>query len=602
MVQSTAGVAPEQAGFLGDNQSLLSDNQSLLLDNQSLLSNEQSVPDERLGLLSENREETYATLTDEDAVEDLDTLLKEDDEHRRLNSLLHWSKRPSVYMISLLCLVYAVAASVAAPSQLIILNKLSCNTVARNGVCDPVASQVLVSKFEVYSTVMGTVVSLFAAAKIGEYSDKYGRKVFLSILLMASQLSSIATIVVFNHSKTLPFGLLLLIRLLCLIAGGDPTFMALVNSYVADIVAPTKRRYSIGLCSAGVSIGSALGPILSNGIINFYTKLARGITIKGLDSTGSAMIPESSRIAIAASSSITIAASIESDIEKVDIAPLVVGMILWIILTFASIFILPESRSKKSRSRSISRSRSSVNLQPNGSVLGLIGGILNFFKPIMLLTYPDEVVPEFRNKKRDRAVVVSLIMSFLVVTAASMGVSIALVQYAIYKFNWGTTDIGTLLTLLSTSTTIMLVVFSPILAHFLENIVGFKTHSNQIDHVDLVFITLAYLCDCLAYFGISIAQNSNQMFLALFISTIGAPGLSANSSAILKYYPPTKIGEFFGAMTLASNILNIGSPIIMTSIYTWGLKNNFAALPFDVVSICFGFGFMMMFVVRYLMR
>jgi MFS family permease len=587
MVQSTAGVAPEQAGFLGDNQSFES-------DNQSLLSNEQSEPHEQLGLLSENREETYATLSDEDAIEDLDTLLKEDDEHRRLTSLLHWSKRPSVYMISLLCLFYSVATSVAEPSQLIILNKLSCNTVARNGICDPIASQVLVSKFEVYSTVMSTMVSLFAAAKIGEYSDKYGRKVFLSILLMASQLSSIATIVVFNHSKTLPFGLLLLIRLLCLIAGGFPTFMALVNSYVADIVSPTKRRYSIGLCSAGVSIGSALGPILSNGIISFYTKLARGLTIEGLDSSGSAMISESSRI--------TIAASIESDIEKVDIAPLVLGMILWIMLTFASIFILPESRSKKSRSRSISRSRSSVNVQANGSVLGLIGGILNFFKPIMLLTYPDEIVPEFRNKKRDRTIVVSLIVCFLVVAAASTGVAIALVQYGIYKFNWGTTDIGTLLTLLSTSTTIMLVVVSPMLAHFLENIVGFKTHSNQIDHVDLAFIALAYLCDSLTYFGISIAKNSNQMFLAMIISTIGAPGLSANSSAILKYYPPSKIGEFFGAMTLASNILNIGSPIIMTSIYTWGLKNNFASLPFDIVAICFGLGFMMMFVIRYLMR
>ena len=62
MVQSTAGVAPEQAGFLGDNQSFES-------DNQSLLSNEQSEPHEQLGLLSENREETYATFSDEDAIE-----------------------------------------------------------------------------------------------------------------------------------------------------------------------------------------------------------------------------------------------------------------------------------------------------------------------------------------------------------------------------------------------------------------------------------------------------------------------------------------------------------------------------------------------------
>ena len=95
------------------------------------------------------------------------------------NKAISWINRPSVYILGLVICIFMIAFASTIGVKQIILFKLACNTVANSkGYCDPIETQVLVSSYEMYSMVGGTLVSLIPVAKAGELSDIYGRKPF----------------------------------------------------------------------------------------------------------------------------------------------------------------------------------------------------------------------------------------------------------------------------------------------------------------------------------------------------------------------------------------------------------------------------------------
>lgn len=111
------------------------------------------------------------------------------------------------------------------------------------------------------ATITGLVMSTFTIAASlsaplwGRFSDRFGRRPALLIALGASA----AGYVVFAMADTL--WLLLLSRIVQGAGGGT---VGVIQSYVADSVAPEQRARSLGWLSAATNLGVALGPVLGS--------------------------------------------------------------------------------------------------------------------------------------------------------------------------------------------------------------------------------------------------------------------------------------------------------------------------------------------------
>ncbi|KAK6457640.1 multidrug efflux protein [Scheffersomyces xylosifermentans] len=528
-------------------------------------------------VLGHAAEEVYGALIDESDEEDMDEDAIWLREQRDLNKSIHWLKRPSVLSISFALFLTAMALTIGEPARQLITYQLSCNSVARNGMCDPVASQLLVSTVTQYSSFVATVFALLASSKIGELSDQYGRQPFFALFISANLLHKFINYSLYTHSKTLPFASLIASTALANVFGGMSTFIALMQAYISDVCEPHQRIYQMGLAIASLNIGQAIGPIISTFISAQFKN----------------QITDMPHFHVAALTT-------EGEIKRKDIAPLQVELAIFILLTIYSVFILPESRSDKAQTKSRSNSVSSRLSGTSGNsgrgdafaqlqaleqptLAARAGRLLNVFRPLLLLTYPSSVVSS-NNKPREgkyRFVIVSTIL--LSGTIASMASALGgmIIQYGIFRFDWGTDEISYTLTIFSTSMCLMLIVGSPIITHtILRKWCGFTVMKRQLDMIDFCVILYARIVDVIAFVAMAYANSTWQLIGSLSLVSLGAPGGPTVASALLKFFPPSKVGEFFGAMSLLENLIGLVVPFGTLQVFKYGMSIGAPQLGF----------------------
>lgn len=530
-----------------------------------------SVEAQGTSVLGQAANDAYEAVVDDEHMDEDAVWLRE---QRLFNTSLHWLRRPSVIMVGMCLFMFTFSMSAAEPTRQMITFKLACNAVVDNsGKCDPLESQLLVSKLQqVYALATG-ITTIFASGKIGPLSDQYGRKVFMIFIILCNLLGKCLKYWVMSAFPLLHFALMVGTEILANLCGGVVAYLTLASCYVSDISETHQRIYYLGINMAALFIGMSTGPLLGKLLLSYSTK-SQSLTQLGRSTLA---VP-----------------STQSSISPGEFLPLKLELAMLAILSTFIMFVLPESRSEKARRKSRSLSRSSLlssltelSTQPEKSFFS----VFNFLKPIRLIFYPKDSVPRLKHPAIDvyRLVVIILVLADCIMTSIAIPMGEIYVLYGIFKFDWSAQDLGTLLAVTCSSRAFTLIILSPLISHqFFQKFCGFKVHKTQFDSVDYAMISFAFIFEIIGMGLIASAPSGFFFLVSLVFTSLGALAGPALNSSIVKFYPELKTGELFGGMALIKNFFQILSPVLMLAIYKKSLsKWRFPQAVFLFVSGCF---------------
>ncbi|CAK7897486.1 hypothetical protein CAAN1_15S00980 [[Candida] anglica] len=542
---------------------------------------EEAVTDAYVGFLDDDDED--------DEVDDEVLWLRE---QRDQNKSLPWNKRPSVLLVGLGMFCTALATSSAEPSRASIMFKLACNTLieeSNSGMCDPTDTQMLVSNLSMAVSVTTSIVMMIASGKVGPLSDQYGRKLFIGAIIGSMFLGKVIQLFAFNNSQTLPFYWIIVSDVIGNITGGVLTMVALVNSYISDVVEPNERIYSLGLSVATLYIGLSLGPIVGSLLVTLPGKFNPKPAQPNLDKLIITSSTDSTTVSIANE-----ALNTSRNISSTEFIPLKFEIGLLVVIFLYCIFLLPESRSEKARMKSRTMSRTTaIDLaqfreENRQSLFSKFLDLFSFLKPLRLLTLPADVVSPTRlyRLKKDRLAVMSLVFVDCINAAMGMALGNIFMMYGIYKFQWNSAAIGRFMAIACSSRAIVLIVLSPVISHTLfHKTMGYRIMKKQLDLVDW---STAFFGLCTEGFGLAlmlVINSTNGILLVLAIHSFGAIFNPAANSAVIKLFPESKVGEYFGAMSLLKNMFSLAGPLIFLSLYKYSIsKFGNVTFLFTVIS------------------
>ncbi|CAH6722082.1 hypothetical protein CLIB1444_08S01464 [[Candida] jaroonii] len=537
------------------------------------------------GNLERAANDAYEALIDDVDDSDLDEDALWLREQRNLNKTTHWIKRPSLIMIGLTGFLFAFANGSAEASRKIILFKLGCNSIIKDGLhhfCDPSETEILISNLQLATTTISSIFSILLISKIGALSDKYGRKPFLFFIFFTFLISRVFKYYLMSHYDYLKFACIVFADVLVSCSGGLMAFLSLLNCYVSDIAEVHQRSYFIGVSMAFFFAGISIGPISGN--------LVLSLSKKAKTSKPSDLLTRSDSLDFSA----------YTNIEDYEFNPLRFELILFFLLVLVSAFILPESRSQKARRKSRTMSVSELPVLQTNETVSITKKVEDFFKsvvkeaiellkPIKVLYIPLEFKPAHYSMERFQRERISLIVMTIIdclLTGCAMGMGEVMFLYGILRFNWGSTVLAYYIAVSCASRALVLVGLAPVLNNFVyHKVFKFKLMKRQFDMIDfcncfgglivevVVFIGYAFAPTTLAFFGFIVLGG---------LSSLISPTLN---SAIVKYYPDSKTGELFGSISFVKNLFNLLIPVALLTTYKYSLRIHYPQLIFIVLSV-----------------
>lgn len=525
-----------------------------------------------------------AVIEEEDDIDEDAMWLRE---QRHLNKGLHWLQRPLMLMVGFSLFLTAFATSSAESSRQMIQFKLACNLVLqRSGddLCNSTDTQILVLNLQQAYLIAGAITTLFALGKVGPLSDQYGRKVFMVIIVALQWTGKFLRYLVMSKFSVLHLNLMILTEVLANLCGGVLTLVTLTNCYVSDISEAHERIYYLGINIACLFVGLSTGPLAGNLLLSL-TEKAHKVSVTST---------VSSILGLPFAGKVGIESTTVSLITREEFYPLRVELVLLGLGLLFTIFILPESRSEKARRKSRSLSRSLLVASFNDMEPARVNRVFqmfNFLSPLRLISYPADMVGHLRlaNIDTHRTVVLILVVVDCLLTTIGMPLGEIYVLYGIYRYNWTAQNVGQLLAVSCSSRAFALIVVSPILTHkFFQGVLGLKVSKRGFDQVEYAMVITAFTCEILGLIMASWAPTGALFLGSLVLTSFGSLASPALNSAIVKFFPESKIGEVFGGIALVKNGLCIVSPIVVISIYKSSLKVwHLPQIVFCVVAVIY---------------
>lgn len=491
--------------------------------------------------------------------------------HQELIGNMPWYTRPSVLTLAICSFLHSFSTVMAEGSRQIVIFKQSCNSVADSrGICDPIATQELVSKYNFYSLLVLSIATTSVVGRMGRLADIHGRKPVIALILLAAAIGKLIQLHFFSHSPVgLPFFGLLFGNFVDSCCGGFFAFTSMASAYVSDVVPVNKRTLSLSLAMGAASMGRAVGPILSDAVLDYY---------------GEKPSPNAAAKFAAMSQ--------KSSFTHVELAPIKVEFFISVVVLLYAVFVLPESRGFKARQKSRASSivSSNTDLPPDPTEQpsrqysfgnSFSAQVREIFRPLYMLTYPKSMMAQVHknNNLRARACVLILVTNYTICAAWMLGVAAILIQYGVYRFDWNAHDIGHLLSLLSLAQFVVFIAVSPFLNNFLlQRVLGLTPMKRQMDMIDYIVLLVGYAFEFLAFFSIAQSNNATEMLIAFVMVSMASLVQPAITSTLSKFYPTARRAELFTALTMLISVMNIVVPYVVVTLYNWSLRHNWPSM------------------------
>lgn len=518
---------------------------------------------------------------------DHDDLAIEEDEglltqQQLAHKKIHWFRRPTVWSVTILLFLMTFASTTGVLLQQVVMLQRACNLIGSPGECDQKQAQVVVLNLEMWLTTVTGGLGLITASKVGPLLDRYGRRPLLVAIISTYAIFQTIYYYGLRHFYALNAPILILATVIGALAGGVVGLGALINCYISDVVKTEDRIHSLGYISAGAFIAGLVGPLAGNWAVGWAS---RGGPVDLVDTLGG--------------------------INPAAFAPMKLQLLI-LYVAVAFVVALPELRSKANRERSRSSlSLGSIRL-PNSEIEGGEAPVpwyrkwlshLNLLQPLRIIWIPRG----FRDPatlNRDRTVVLWVVVCEIgSVVIANCSIAVMLL-YGMYQFKWTVLDIGHLLAAICVARAVMLMFVLPFIAKTVfPNWLGLHANRLAYDNIDFILIFSGLIVETCSFIGLHYAQSTAQFFTVLVCGAMGAMATPAMNLVVIKFYPSSKTGEVFGALSVIKSLASIAMPLLFLAIYKYTLAEwDQPGFVFLVFGSCTAFFAVSQVVIRRLMH
>lgn len=417
--------------------------------------------------------------------------------------------------------------------------------------------QSLVSKFTLYCNLIAGLLSAIVSPKLGALSDRYGRKLMISVTILGSILCETVIVVVARYPDTFSVNWILFGYALDGLGGSFIAAMALSYAYASDCTVPDKRNVVFGYYHGCLFGGIAIGPVLAGYIVQ---------------ATGSLL--SIFYIALGAHS----------------------AFLLFLL------FLVPESLSKERQLRArekgefLDKSAGAGEQQMFSNwpsyVLKVLTGT-ELVQPLAILWPTGEGTnPAVRRN------LVFLAAVDTTMFGVAMGSMTVVIIYTGYMFGWGTLESSAFVSIVNIGRVFTLLVLLPVASRILR---GPRSNSVQrisgCDSIDLGLIRTAIFFDLLGYIGYTTVRTGSLFIFCGAIASIGGMGSPTLQAALTKHVPPDRTGQVLGAMGLLHGSARVVAPTIFNLIYAQTV-GKFTQTVFVCLAATFGVSFILSWFIR----
>lgn len=448
-------------------------------------------------------------------------------EQRTLHKTLLWHQKPNVYILYFAVLIYFLSTAVSISSQVVLLLDVICRNAGLGvqiSTCDDPKVQEMASQLQsalIFTT--GLVCSL-VSGKVGELSDRYGRRPTLLLIAVVRVISTVFNIFLLMPSTPYHKSWFIIVNAFENSIGGVIGVLSVSNSFITDVADPEERVMLLGFSNGALYAGFGFGPLIGSLILR-YTKNV--------------------------------------------FSTLYTSLILSVAFLVIVFFFIHESRPKMlrrmSQSLHLKRKASFASTRSNFKDTSL-AHFLNLFSPLKTLWVPKHQTLGYIP--RINIILLISVEAIVLVSTSSLGP--VLVLYLRYAFHTSPEFLGYYVSSAGLSKTVVLYLISPFLLYLLRK--HLTARNKSMDRVDWTLIFIGSIFEAFSPLIILLARNQYEILLSSAFGALGALAVPAVQGSVTKYVPQTKIGEVYGGIALIKNLLIMIFPPLFLNVYASTVK------------------------------
>jgi MFS family permease len=395
------------------------------------------------------------------------------------------------------------------------------------------------------------ILSAIVAPKLGQMSDRYGRKRFMAIASMGGLVAEIATILAAKFPDVIDYRWLIVGYIADGLTGSFTAGSLLSNSYTSDCTPPSGRGVAIGYLHACLFTGLALGPMLS-------------------------------------------AYFIELTNNKLSIFYIALGCHTLFILFI--IFILPDSLSRKRQLLARERYAKQLGVARHTLRASLAAiWTVNPFAPLVVF------FPRGRSSTTKlRLNLVTLAAIDTIIMGSAVGAMTVILLYCEANFDWRTTESSHFVSAISMVRVFVLMCLFPILNYYVRvkparrrrleagpDAVPVIEKNEGADEMDVWVIRFALLADFIGTSGYAFARSGPVFLASGLVTAFGGLASATISATLTKHFPADRVGQVLGALGLLHALARVVMPALFNGLY-WATVVTFPQAVFVLLASLFG--------------
>lgn len=422
--------------------------------------------------------------------------------------------------------------------------------------CNSAKITSLVGVFQTYISTTSFILNLISIPLLSSYADRWGRKPILLFSGFCLFLSTSLSLAVCVWPDAFNYRTLLLTGVLDGIGGSMTMIIIMSSSYIADTVKESQRAKILSIQDAIYSGGMAIGPII-----------------------GSYILASTNNIGFLFG----------------------IGCVSVLAFLLIVLFVLPESRSEKSRRQSIAahvarkasfletrktRLASSEINEEDISIFSKVGLIekfhdilhfLNFVEPLKVLKFSN-----IKNSKFKVNAYLLIIAQTLISGAVVNGIPF-IILLAKARFQWTSVQNNYLVSILGGTRFFTLSLVLPRIFDYVR--LRWFHSSVTIDHGDKTILQGSLTLSTLGYFLISKSNTGHLFMFSMFFLAFGSGTSPVIRNSLIKYSPPNKVAEVLGAANMITTILSVFTPTLFAQVYKYTAEHRPQAV-IEILVIC----------------
>lgn len=477
-------------------------------------------------------------------------------------SMVFVSKKADLFKILTVSFLLFTAIGIGASSKVVLtLNRICVDLCSlEDGTCDAEESQRINSQVTSICMFLLALICLVVAGKIGEFSDKYGRKITLIIsLTFLFTGKALCTYIIING--TYSFNVVLYVLAFCVDAlfGGMKSFMSTIRAAAADISSEKDRVAALSSVMGSLFVGVAFGPTI-------YTILKKIFPNIG------------------------------------NVIPLYIELFIMFSLILVVMLFVREVHQTNSR-LNLSMSITSLN---NIESKSIFQHLLETTKALRLFRIKT-VIPLFPESENDEALkahnelahtkntkIIILVINDCIIQGTLMSLTMVSMLYFTHVLEWNSADLSFFLMVTGITKAIQAFILIPSYNHFTTRYTSSEglpseIKSDKLGSLDLFNLRAALFFMLLEICILSVAKDKAQVTFSILVGSFGLLGIPVSHHVLVKLCrsnifsneiidgndeqhlddndltsDSTKVGEFFGAVSLLENVsLMVINPTIL---------------------------------------